>query len=495
MQDSPVSAGPVAHEPMLPASTLARTRLVALCLAALAVAVAVPLVLTFSGTPLAESSYGEKYQIFELLGFSGSLLVLAFAVLAYRRLRPVETLDHLPLAIPVLLAFTFLSLFTEFSRRSWDYGCYQDAGQALLDGQSPYGSCYIYPPLPAVAMASAHRLVAAAAGWTGLELDGRGVWWIVFYLYQWAQYLLVLAAWFLLRRLSQRLGASEPMASVLPAALLLASNPVLRTIRHNQVNLWILDLTLLAILLLERRPALAGLAVAVATHVKLYPVALLGVWGLAGRWRFVAWALAGLTAIAAAVTPLFGGAAAWGPFLRLLANPQPGYASRDNSIHSLVANVYRFAASADAEAMAAHARPISTISSAISLAFVAWLALRYLRRSGLLRGAAPAQPGSRSAVLVAHAMDTLAAILLVSPVVWEHHYVLALPLVAWGLLAAEPRRRPLVVASAVLMLAVPTFDLFPFSFHRLAGLVLFLAATQTAPWPAGGVVSTRAERR
>ena len=320
--------------------------------------------------------------------------------------------------------------------------------------------------------------------WAGLELDGRGIWWIVFYLYQWAQYLLVLAAWFLLRRLAQRLGASELVASVLPAVLLVASNPVLRTIRHNQVNLWILDLTLLALLLLERRPALAGLAVAVATHVKLYPVVLLGVWGLAGRWRFVAWALAALAAIAAAVTPALGGAVAWGPFLRLLANPQPGYASRDNSIHSLVANVYRFAASADAEAMAAHARPISLVSSAISLAFVAWLGVRYLRRSGSLSAAALRlpTPESRSAMLTAHAMDTLAGILLVSPVVWEHHYVLALPLVVWGLLAGEPRRRPLVVACAVLMLALPTFDLFPFSFHRLAGLVLFLVATQTAPW-------------
>jgi hypothetical protein len=469
--------------PPNPLSKWQRTGLALLAACGLAAAVAAPLVLTLSGTPLAESSYGEKYQVFELLGFSASVLLLAVATVAYRRRRPVLAADLVPLVVPLLLAFAFLSLFTEFSRRSWDYGCYQDAAQAVLDGRSPYGSCYIYPPLPAVAMANVHRLAAVVAGRGGLTLDARDLWWIVFYLYQWAQYLLVLAAYFLLQRLARRLGGSETIAAILPAVLLVASNPVLRTVRHNQVNLWVLDLSLAAILLLERRPALSGLAIAAATHVKLYPVVFLGVWGLARRWRFLAGSLAGMALLFAAVTPTLGGAAAWRPFLRLLANPQPGYASRDNSIHSLVANLYRFASGADAEAMAAHSGTFNLLASVISLALVAWLGVRYLRREGGLAALAgmkrrPAE--DRAAALIAHAMDALAGILLVSPVVWEHHYVLALPLVVWGLVAGEPRRRPLVAAAALLMLALPTFDFFPFSYHRLAGLLLFLAATPAA---------------
>jgi len=54
---------------------------------------------------------------------------------------------------------------------------------------------------------------------------------------------------------------------------------------------------------------------------------------------------------------------------------------------------------------------------------------------------------------------------------------LAVPIVLWGM-AISGRERPLLVGTAaILMLALPTFDIYPLSYHRLAGLLLMLYLT------------------
>ncbi len=63
--------------------------------------------------------------------------------------------------------------------------------------------------------------------------------------------------------------------------------------------------------------------------------------------------------------------------------------------------------------------------------------------------------------------------------------MLAIPIAAWAI-AGIGRERPWAVGLAIAMvLAVPTFDVFPFSLHRLAGLLLLLALTppqRIRPW-------------
>ena len=64
--------------------------------------------------------------------------------------------------------------------------------------------------------------------------------------------------------------------------------------------------------------------------------------------------------------------------------------------------------------------------------------------------------------------------MLLSPVAWEHHYVWALPLVV--LVAARRwERHPLTIAAIVVLIgALPTFDVYPLSYHRLVGLLWLL---------------------
>ena len=94
--------------------------------------------------------------------------------------------------------------------------------------------------------------------------------------------------------------------------------------------------------------------------------------------------------------------------------------------------------------------------------------------------------GDHDAFLLVNAglsfVSTLAFGLLVSPSVWEHHYALALPL-ALHALALRGHDRPLAVAlSLYAMLLMPTFDLFPLSHHRLAGMLalLFIGSPRAA---------------
>ena len=74
-------------------------------------------------------------------------------------------------------------------------------------------------------------------------------------------------------------------------------------------------------------------------------------------------------------------------------------------------------------------------------------------------------------------MDAFAAMLLLAPMVWEHHYVLAIPIVIWAAATIGTQKPMQLVISAFLMMGIPTFDFFPFSYHRLAGLIWMLALT------------------
>ena len=250
--------------------------------------------------------------------------------------------------------------------------------------------------------------------------------------------------------------------------LLLVDNPLLRTLRHGQVNLWILDLALIAILFARRIPALAGFALALSIHVKLYPLVLLLPLALARCWRAVAWSAAGCALVVLAQTDLGRDWTPWLQFADFYSRVYPGeMAFRNSGFHSVLFNTLRFLFDLPPGSLRA---PVRLAASAFSLAMALWLLLRTLARE---RAGGPAPDR-----LLTNAADALAFSLLISQSVWEHHFVFALPLVILAV-ATRWRERPLAVAVCVfLMLGMPTFDLFPLSYHRAAGLIGLLVVTR-----------------
>jgi alpha-1,2-mannosyltransferase len=200
-------------------------------------------------------------------------------------------------------------------------------------------------------------------------------------------------------------------------------------------------------------------------HLKLYPVIFGALWLVQRRWKALfGLALAGL-ALAAFTLLLPGGASLWQAYIE---TPQPllqGSILQDNSLRSLIYNTLRFTGLLSR--LPQPDRIVTLVSILASVAALAWLVVRYLRRRAL---AFPAPM-----LAAADAADLFAAMLLVSPVAWEHHYLLSLPLLIYGAAAAQRQRRWLPwLAAAALIAWVPTFNFYPFSYHLLAGLLILL---------------------
>lgn len=414
------------------------------------------------------SSYGRRTVAFELLAAALAAVFATIAALEWRRRRPASLRAFLPVAVPLAIGLHFAYLLGEYPLKPFDYDCYEYAGRALQLGENPYrvGLNYLYPPLTAQAFAVAYEGAALAANATGRAASPDALWDGVFYLYQCAQLGLIVALYFLLERFARVMGVEAWWAPLLVGALLLFDDPLLRTLRHGQINLWVLDLSLLALLLARRAPAAAGAALALAVHIKLYPLVLLLPFAAARCWRAWVWTGAALAGVVVLQTNGLRDWTLWGQFVEFSTNVYPGeIAFRNNSFHSLAWNAARLWFELPP---AAHRAGIRLAASAVSLAMAAWLLIRVAARARLATSAAD---GRR---LLADGADALALSLLISQSVWEHHYVLALPL-AICVVANVGSARPLAVTAALfLAIGMPTFDLFPLSYHRAVGLVWLL---------------------
>jgi hypothetical protein len=77
-------------------------------------------------------------------------------------------------------------------------------------------------------------------------------------------------------------------------------------------------------------------------------------------------------------------------------------------------------------------------------------------------------------------MDAIALSLLVSPSAWEHHYVLAIPVALWAIVTRRFDKPWQTGIGAFLIFALPTSNIFPLSYNRLAGLFVLFHLTNPA---------------
>ena len=443
------------------------------------------IVFTGSQIPLAElrpswvgDTYGAERLRFELLGFSGSAALLAIAAVEARRLRvrrPSPThFEWLPLLCFLLVGLQALQLVGEYAEKLYDYECYERAARAIRNGRNPYAHPtfrYLYPPLLAQSLAALFHALRSAYAALGIEARPAQLWDVVFYLYQSAQVGLVVASYLLSARFARTLGLAAPVAAALCAALLLVDSPLLRTLRWSQVNLAILVCVVAATLLRARAPVAAGLLLALGIHLKLQPAILLLPWGLTQQWRALAGCGAGVLFIALLQTSGGSDWTLWQQFYQFAFQFPQGAHYRDNGLHSLVYNTLSLARTLPVRA--GLALSIEWVWRALALAAAAWMLWRgWQRESARERLSDAFRHGG-------HAADALALILLAAPLVWEHHYVLAIPLFLYAA-AGWGRTHPVPLGSAaVLCFAIPTFDVFPWSYHRLAGLLWLLWRTRS----------------
>jgi hypothetical protein len=351
-------------------------------------------------------------------------------------------------------SFVVLALYANVLRERSEYpdaGDYMRAAFDLSEGR-PLHERYIYPPL----------LAAACELFVPLGRGGmRTALWI-------GNVLAASAFAGLLSLVLARYGFDRRVSVALVVAFMAVNVPVLRTLVYGQVNLHVANLILLALLAYPRFPIGSALALALAVHLKSSPVVLVlpFLTERNGRWTaaFVAW----MGAVAAAIYAVHGVQ----PFLDFLHNARGVYSwadlsFRENSIDSL----FRSTAAVLGGPFAAADLPlVRLVAKACVLAAALAVAGVAIARGAFV---SPRGPGSD----VVNSWPALAVLMvLASPLVWEHHPVfVALPfLVVTRRLQAPGEWAAFSLAYLVVFL-LPTFDFYPWSFGRLAGLVVLLA--------------------
>ena len=262
------------------------------------------------------------------------------------------------------------------------------------------------------------------------------------------------------------------------------------------MNLWVLDLILCAILLARSWPAVSGFAIALAAHIKLYPLVLLAPWGALKKRLVVVFAVTGFLAIVFVQTGWGRDWRWWSQFLAFAPRFPAHTHFRNNSVYCLVQNAFTAAGEAlgvDGAAVGIAARAAVFV---ITAAIIAWFVVRFVKRERILsrlepNGGVAGGPSRETVRFFSHTVDALSLVMLISPTVWEHHYVFALPIIIWAYATRVNDRPWLVSLGSFLILALPTFDVFLLSHHRLVGLLILVFCTAPAPlrYEPGGTVS------
>lgn len=382
------------------------------------------------------------------------------------------------LLLPLLVSSFLLVLVVEYAVVSWDYEQYEEAYRAVVLEKNPYRSeQYLYPPPFAQIMASIYNV---GTRFTDPDLPSPGV--FVFYIYQCVQFLLGNLAYQLSSRFASRIGFSDLHAKLIVTALFLFNFPLVRTLHLNQVNLLILNSMLVALLALHRFPMLGGSAVTLGGLVKLYPFILGAPLLLMKKWR----ALLGLFASGALIVFLmtdFGrDLALWRQFVEfMLSFPAERESSiwvRNTSILSLLRNLNRFMGLPESAVV-----PLYIVGA---LGVSAWILVRLYQRERTYPTMPPG-PAREAYRNFGNLIDFISLSLLITPSAWDHHFIAALPLALWAIALRKNDRPGWVGIGTLCIFVLPPFDIFPFSFLRMFGVIvlLILASPNIQPDPDG----------
>jgi hypothetical protein len=298
------------------------------------------------------------------------------------------------------------------------------------------------------------------------------LWLFVFYIYQCAQFFMGNLAYQLSSRFAARIGYSDLQNKLIVTALFLFNFPLVRTLHLNQINLYILNATLIAFLALNRFPLLSGAAVALGGLIKLYPLSMGAALVMMKKWKALVGAFASGILIILLQTHFGRDLFLWKEFvLFLLSFPSERESSlwiRNTTPLSLAHNLTRFIGLPESIIL-----PLVII---ITLAVLTWIALRFYQREKIYRGL-PSGPAAEAYRTFGNLIDFSSLALLVTPSAWDHHFVIALPLALWAI-ALRRTDKPGWLGIAIASIFVfPPVDIFPFSYLRMFGVVALLLLT------------------
>ncbi len=424
-------------------------------------------------------TYDGYSEPFEILGLFVSAAILAYWVRSFR----ADTDDRRETIVERLvvggLVLHFLYIIVNHAAVAWDYRCYDSAARNIVAGANPYlDTAYLYPPLLAQCMAGIHAWVESIPAFSYENVTS---WWIVFYFYQAAQLVLVFVTAELCFSFGRRLKIPVAWVALLVLALFLVSAPFLRTIRLQQVNILVLLAILYSLVHLRSRPWLCGILMAVAIAVKPQGILFPLMWLLTGHRKAFFGFMAAALVLIFAQAGLGSDWTHWRQFIESTGKiPVYNDYFRNQSLFSFVSSTTKaLSLSIDKEYLMLFVR-------ACQLGVLGGFVYRYIEREKLYakelaRTGKDGRDGFELIMRVCgHTADIILLALVVSPMVWEHHYVLALPIVLW-LFGLSKGRLPRPAILALALIFIPsTFDVVFLSYHKLAGTILLIVALSPA---------------
>lgn len=384
-----------------------------------------------------------------LLGICTGLAWLAVAWLWHRRRGSLTA----PMLAVVAVVTVFAGFVARDPERNWDYSnAYELPAQQILAGISPYTVGETTNPPTSAQLTGLVGMTLARTVLVGAT--GEVLWFWVFYLFQ-AMQLALVALLFTLSYVVARNAGREPLsASMIAAAGMLLCAPLHEAFLLNQINLLVVVIVVAAVMLIARSPAAAGALAAFGGAIKLYPFALWLYWAWTKHWRAVVASVVTLGVIVGL------GWTAWRWYFDYLLAFERPLVVRDASLHGTIASVVRVVGgSIGMEASAL--QPVS---------FVLWIVADAVLLFWMWR-----QHQHRRADDVGQAWPFVAALPLIFPLAWVHHYLFVLPLAVHHV-AARAVLSAAGGAGILLALVLPAFDTFPLGVTRPLGTLLLLAA-------------------
>lgn len=385
---------------------------------------------------------------------------------AYREIKahPGISLERgIVVLLPLLVSFFFLVLLVEYAGKSFDYEIYEKAFRAVVAGKNPYAHYYLYPPLFAQIMAGVYSIGRLFGG---LAI---GTWVFVFYIHQCMQFLLLNLAYQLSSRFASSVGFSALQNKIIVSGLFLFNFPLMRMLHLNQINLYVLNAILIALLAIRKFPFWSGSAVAVGGLIKVYPIIMGVPLLLMKKWK----ALAGT--VVSGIVILFL-QTNFGQDFRILkqffyffisfpAEQESSIWIRNTTVLSLARNIIRFVGLS-----ASFLMPMVILGTLIVLI---WMGYRFYQREKIYASLSSGE-AAENYRQIGHLIDFVSLSLLITPSAWDHHFVLALPLAIWTFALVGKEKPGKVGVALSFIFVLSPFDIFPFSYLRMIGVIALL---------------------
>ncbi len=410
------------------------------------------------------ASTKQQEDLFGLFGFCVFCVIALVAYIDFAANMALSTKKMLLIGVPFLVSLIFLTQTIELSRKSWDYNQYEAAFRAIVDGANPYlSNRYLYPPFFAEMMAFVFRIGQHLFPVLGL---GKSSWVFVFYIHQSSLLFFLLFTYNLSIKFAGQVGLDDLTGMLLVSAIYLFNVPLFRTLSFNQVNFYVLASLLGSLIALRKYPFLAGVSAALGGFIKLYPFALsIPLFGMR-KWRALIGILAGSVVFIFFETKFFRSLTLWNQFVRFyLSFPleQESSLFRNTSPMSFLRNSLSF--------LGAPSLALTVAFLILILTILTWFAIRFFQRENITL---KKDMDFESFCNTGHLLDFSVLSLLIAPSAWEHHYVIAIPLAIWVFAHRGKDALWQVLIAFVLVFGLPVFNIFPFSYLRMVGLILLL---------------------